>query len=416
MVGRLSRRALLSAGAVTGVTALVAAGCGDDDASSAGGDTGSATHRGRSWVDHIGEHQPGIVTPAPEHAVVAGFDTTATNVDELKSFLQALADETDALVSKTIPTDGNSLLPPPDNGILGFTAEPDDLTITLAFGASLFDERFGLADRKPAELVEMPTFPNDEPHPATSHGDLLLQICGGTEDTVTHALRRLMRVTRASLTLRWMANGFVRPNTLTGGQVSTRNLLGFKDGTANPSPTDDALMDQIVWVQPGDAEPAWTVGGSYQVVRIIRNRVEFWDRTALKTQELIIGRTKITGAPLDGERETDVPHYDQDPDGALTPLTAHIRLANPRTPGSEKNLILRRGYNYSNGFTPDGQLDQGLLFVCFQRSVEDGFIAVQTRINGEALEEYIRPVGGGFFFVPPGRSKAGEMFAAGLFA
>ena len=42
----------------------------------------------------------------------------------------------------------------------------------------------------------MPVFPNDEPHPDPSHGDLLLQICGGTEDTVTHALRRLMRATR----------------------------------------------------------------------------------------------------------------------------------------------------------------------------------------------------------------------------
>ena len=175
-------------------------------------------------------------------------------------------------------------------------------------------------------------------------------------------------------------------------------------------------MDGLVWVQDGDAEPSWAVGGSYQVVRIIRNRVEFWDRTALKTQELIIGRTKESGAPLDGSKETDLPHFDQDPDGALTPLTAHIRLANPRLPETEKSRILRRGYNYSNGFTPDGQLDQGLLFVCFQRSLDDGFVAVQTRLNGETLEEYIRPVGGGFFFVPPGRSESGEMFAAGLFA
>jgi len=409
---RLSRRALLGAGAATGVAALV--GCGGDD--SAASSSGSATHHGRSWIDHIGIHQPGIITPAPEHAVLAGFGTTATSADELRDLLQALADQTDALTSRTIPQSTNDLLPPPDNGILGDTAEPDDLTITVALGASLFDDRFGLASRQPAQLVRMPVFPNDEPHPDQSHGDLLLQICGGTEDTVTHALRRLMRVTRASLTLRWMASGFVRPNTLTGGQVSTRNLLGFKDGTANPSPSDDALMDELVWVQDGDAEPSWAVGGSYQVVRIIRNRVEFWDRTALKTQELIIGRSKVAGAPLDGQRETDIPQFDEDPDGAVTPLTAHIRLANPRTPDTEKNRILRRGYNYSNGFTPDGQLDQGLVFVCFQRSLDDGFMTVQTRLDGEALEEYIRPVGGGFFFVPPGRSAVGEMFAAGLFA
>ena len=88
-----------------------------------------------------------------------------------------------------------------------------------------------------------------------------------------------MRTTRRALVLAWMAPGFIRPNTQTEG-TSTRNLLGFKDGTANPSPTDDGLMDELVWVQPGDAEPAWTTGGSYHVIRQIRMNVEFWDRTA----------------------------------------------------------------------------------------------------------------------------------------
>ncbi|MEO5899080.1 MAG: iron uptake transporter deferrochelatase/peroxidase subunit [Ilumatobacteraceae bacterium] len=408
MTARLSRRALLGAGAATGLVALT--GCGDDGSSS-----GSATHgAGPMWIDHLGDHQPGVITPAPEHALIAAFDTTAANIGELRALFKALADETDALASRTIPTSNNDLLPPPDNGILGYTAVPDDLTITLGLGASLFDDRFGLAAQIPDQLVRMPAFPNDEPHPNTSHGDLVLQICGTTEDTITHALRRVMRVTRASLTLRWMQSGFVRPNTLTGGQVNTRNLLGFKDGTANPSPADAKLMDELVWIQQGDAEPAWTVGGSYQVVRVIQNHVEFWDRTALKTQELIIGRNKETGAPLDGTHEVDVPQYANDPDGTFTPLTAHIRLANPRTDATEKNRILRRGFNYSNGFTPDGQLDQGLLFICFQRDLDNGFVAVQNRLNGEALEEYIRPVGGGYFFVPPGRAATGDPFAATL--
>jgi deferrochelatase/peroxidase EfeB len=407
---RLSRRALLGAGAVTGLAALT--GCGDDSPSS-----GSATHAAApSWIDHLGAHQPGITTPAPEHALIAAFDTTAANIGELQALFQALADQTDALTSRTIPTSTNDLLPPPDNGILGYTAAPDDLTITLGVGAALFDTRYGLTAEQPAQLVRMPVFPNDEPHPDTSHGDLVLQICGRTEDTITHALRRLMRATRASLTLRWMQSGFVRPNTLTGGQVSTRNLLGFKDGTANPAPADATLMDELVWVQPGDAEPAWTVGGSYQVVRVIRNHVEFWDRTALKTQELIIGRSKESGAPLDGTHETDAPRFADDPQGTLTPLSAHIRLANLRTTATEKNRILRRGFNFSNGFTSDGQLDQGLLFICFQRDLNAGFVTVQTRLNGEALEEYIRPIGGGYFFVPPGRAAEGEPFAAALFA
>ena len=149
-------------------------------------------------------------------------------------------------------------------------------------------------------------------------------------------------------------------------------------------------------------------------VRVIRNRVEFWDRTALRTQELIIGRTKATGAPLDGALETDLPRYADDPDARRTLASAHIRLANPRIAETNSSMILRRGFNYSLGFTPNGQLDQGLLFVCFQRDLAKGFVAVQERLNGEALEEYIKPIGGGFYFALPGVARSDGWLGEGL--
>ncbi|MCB1486094.1 MAG: Dyp-type peroxidase, partial [Bauldia sp.] len=108
------------------------------------------------------------------------------------------------------------------------------------------------------------------------------------------------------------------------------------------------------------------------------------------------------------------PDYASDPDGAVTPLDAHIRLANPRTHASRENLLLRRPFNYSNGVTKAGQIDQGLLFITFQADLEKGFIAVQNKLNGEPLEEYIKPVGGGYFFVLPGVREPGGYLGQGL--
>lgn len=296
-------------------------------------------------------------------------------------------------------------LPPTDSGILGPVVTPDNLTITVSVGESLFDERFGLAAVKPKRLIRMVGFPNDALEPAQCHGDLSLQFSSNTPDTNIHALRDIVKNMPDLLLVRWKQEGSVPPQApARPGEPaqSARNFLGFRDGSANPNSNDNKAMDQIVWVQPGSDEPAWAANGSYQAVRIIRNFVERWDRTPLQEQESIIGRIKTSGAPMDGQKETQVPDYSKDPEGKLTKLDAHIRLANPRTPQTQANLILRRPFNYSNGVNKNGQLDMGLLFICYQADLEKGFISVQTRLNGEPLEEYLKPVGGGYFFTLPG--------------
>jgi deferrochelatase/peroxidase EfeB len=307
-------------------------------------------------------------------------------------------------------------LPPADSGLLGPKLYPDNLTMTVAVGASLFDERFGLSASKPRHLIAMEQFPNDALDPKSCHGDLMLQICSNTAETNIHALRDIVKNLPDLLALRWKLDGFLPPHTIKrAGKDTVRNLLGFKDGTANLAVTDTALMDRVVWVQPGSDEPAWAAGGSYQVVRIIRNLVERWDRTPLAEQQSIIGREKMSGAPLGMNQEHDIPAFADNPKDAHVALDAHIRLANPRTRDSEASLILRRGYNFSRGLSPAGQLDMGLLFVCFQSNLSAGFLTVQSRLSGERLEEYIKPVGGGYFFVLPGVPDEASFLGQGIF-
>ncbi|KAB8310735.1 deferrochelatase/peroxidase EfeB [Erwinia endophytica] len=353
---------------------------------------------------YYGRHQAGIITPQQASMMLVAFDVLATDKADLERLFRLL-DNRIAFLTKggKAPPVSNPKLPPMDSGILGDDIYPDNLTITVSVGHSLFDDRYGLQAHKPLKLQQMTRFPNDALDSSLCHGDLLLQICANSNDTVIHALRDIIKHSPDLLSVRWRREGFISDHAARSkGKETPINLLGFKDGTANPDTRDQSLMDEILWVSAEQGEPVWAVNGSYQAVRVIQFHVEFWDRTPLQEQQTIFGREKDSGAPLGMANERDVPDYASDPEGNITPLDAHIRLANPRTPETQNSLMLRRGYSYSMGVSNAGQLEMGLLFVCYQHDLEKGFLTVQKRLNGEALEEYIKPVGGGYFFVLPG--------------
>jgi deferrochelatase/peroxidase EfeB len=363
-------------------------------------------------VPFYGVHQAGITTPVQDRLLFGAFDVSTSDRRELIDLLRTWTAASARMTNGETVGDNRAerVAPPADTGeAVGL--QTARLTITFGFGPTLFtldgNDRFGIASRRPAQLVDIPAFPHDALDPGRSGGDLGVQVCGDDPQVVFHALRNLTRMAKGIAGLHWSQLGFGRTSTTSEAQETPRNLQGFKDGTNNIRNDDDALLASQVWVQPGD-DPTWMRGGSYLVARRIRMLIEVWDRSSLDDQEQTIGRVKSTGAPLGGHRERQHVDLHARAHGEhVIADDAHIRLAAPAS--NHGAHLLRRGYSFTDGVDPrTAQLDAGLFFLAYQRDPRKQFVPIQQRLaEADALNEYIEHNGSAIFAVPPGVRRGG---------
>ncbi len=202
----------------------------------------------------------------------------------------------------------------------------------------------------------------------------------------------------------------------------------------NPAPTPPSITTSEASVEPGEVTqsgPAWTVDGSYLVFRRLSQDVAGFDafvRQAAGEDQVaesligakLVGRYK-SGCPLERTKDEDPAldtqiadpsianpslleenkindfEYGNDPAGNLVPRASHIRKVYPRdeaTPGggeadTQTHRIIRRGIAYGAPYEPgapngtrragDAQFpnDRGLLFLCYQHSLETQFEFLQ---------------------------------------
>ena len=393
-----------------------------------------------------GKNQSGIITPPQANTYFVAFDLTTEKRDDVVQLLTAWTSAAARLTTGkliepfekteltynygTSTTTTTSDNPTPTTVSLSDTGEaeglsPARLTVTFGFGAGLFEkdskDRYGLAKRRPEALVDLPRFPGDELVPEHTGGDLSVQACADDPQVAFHAVRQLARIADGVAKVRWAQTGFL-PNFGTG--QTPRNLMGFRDGTNNPSASDPRAMAKFVWV--GEEGPDWMRGGTYLVARRIRIALEHWDRMQIAFQEQTVGRRKSSGAPLGRRNEfepLDLGATDKD-GNPIIPENAHVRLAAAES--NEGARILRRPYSYNEGvnFTAERwppwrqglEYDAGLIFICYQRDPRSGFLKIYERMSKlDMMNQFVTHVGGALFACPGGIDE-GEFVGQHLFA
>ncbi|MEV7013357.1 Dyp-type peroxidase [Streptosporangium sp. NPDC051022] len=395
---RLTRRGLLTGGAVTAAGALAARALppssSPSSASSPAREPGAPSAPGPAIEPFHGVHQAGIATPPQAHAVFAGLDLLpGTGREAIVRMMRLLTDDARRL------TEGRAALADTEPEL---AVHPARLTVTFGFGPGLFAAA-GVEELRPESVAPLPPFVVDRLERRWTGADLLLQICADDAVTLAHALRMTIKDARSFTRVRWTQRGFRRGSQTAPPGTTQRNLMGQLDGTVNPVPgTPD--FDRAVWTGDG---PRWLHGGTTLVLRRIRTQLDKWDAADRTAREFSVGRRLDTGAPLTGLREHDEPDFDRLNTLGFPVISeyAHIRRAHVKDPGMR---ILRRVYNYDEGITPEGHADSGLLFASYQADVARQFIPVQRRLaEADLLNEWTTPIGSAVFAVPPGCSADG---------
>ncbi|MBV8935890.1 MAG: Dyp-type peroxidase [Alphaproteobacteria bacterium] len=253
---------------------------------------------------------------------------------------------------------------------VGFREPSENLSCIMGFGSEAWDRLFG--EPRPAELHPFREFRAGPRHAVATPGDLLFHIRAERMDLCFELATQIMARLERAVTPVDEVHGF--------RYFDSRDLLGFVDGTENP--TGQEAVDATIIGE----EDATFAGGSYIIVQKYLHDMAAWNALPTEAQERIIGRTKLSDIELD---ETSKPSW------------AHSALTVVEENGREIKIV-----RDNMPFGQVGQGEFGTYFIGYSRSpvtieimLENMFIG-RPPGNYDRILDFSRAVTGNLFFVP----------------
>jgi putative iron-dependent peroxidase len=215
---------------------------------------------------------------------------------------------------------------------VGFRDLEGQLSCIVGVGRDLWDRL--QPERRPAELRAFAPIHGPVHTAPSTPGDLLFHIRAERADLCFELERLLLDGLGSGVRVLDEVPGF--------RYFDARDLLGFVDGTANPTGQDLAASAQV------GNEDADFVGGSYVVVQKYLHDLGAWAKLPTPVQEQIIGRTKIDNVEIN----------DDD-----APRKSHKSLATILGADGEERDILRDNMPFGR----PGQGEFGTYFIGYSR-------------------------------------------------
>jgi porphyrinogen peroxidase len=253
---------------------------------------------------------------------------------------------------------------------VGFRDLDSALSCIMGVGSNAWDRLFG--SPRPAELHPFREFRSGSRHAVATPGDLLLHIRAKRMDLCFELAMHIMERLGGAVSTVDEVHGF--------RYVDNRDLLGFVDGTENP--TGDLAADSVFI---GDEDAAFA-GGSYVIVQKYLHNLDAWNKLPTEMQEKIIGRQKLSDIELDD---------------SVKPSNAHNALTVIEENGKEIKIV-----RDNMPFGRPGHGEFGTYFIGYSRSprtieqmLENMFIGKPPG-NYDRILDFSTAVTGNLFFIP----------------